>query len=104
MATFQHWRALKFLTFQTEKNTLRMRVSLNCLNGAKNTRDRWAKGIATMTKRETLSDDKARIEKLNDRIQLYNNFKADLKDEDVLLILKTLIDLLEGAINGSRKE
>lgn len=57
-----------------------------------------------MTKRETLIDDKARIEKLNDRIQLYNNFKADLKDEDVLLILKTLIDLLEGAINGSRKE
>lgn len=57
-----------------------------------------------MTKREILSDDKARIEKLNDRIQLYNNFKDDLKDEDVLLILKTLIDLLEGAINGSRKE
>lgn len=57
-----------------------------------------------MTKRETLSDDKARIEKLNDRIQLYNNFKVELKDEDVLLILKTLIDLLEGAINGSRKE
>lgn len=57
-----------------------------------------------MTKRETLIDDKARIEKLNDRIQLYNNFKAELKDEDVLLILKTLIDLLEGAINGSRKE
>ena len=57
-----------------------------------------------MTKRETLSYDKARIEKLNDRIQLYNNFKAELKDEDVLLILKTLIDLLEGAINGSRKE
>lgn len=57
-----------------------------------------------MTKRETLSDDKARIEKLNDRIQLYNNFKDELKDEDVLLILKTLIDLLEGAINGSRKE
>ena len=62
------------------------------------------KGTATMTKREILSDDKARIEKLNDRIQLYNNFKAELKDEDVLLILKTLIDLLEGAINGSRKE
>ena len=57
-----------------------------------------------MTKRETLSDDKARIEKLNDRIQLCNNFKAELKEEDVLLILKTLIDLLEGAINGSRKE
>lgn len=57
-----------------------------------------------MTKRETLIDDKARIEKLNDRIQLYNNFKDELKDEDVLLILKTLIDLLEGAINGSRKE
>lgn len=33
-----------------------------------------------MTKRETLSDDKARIEKLNDRIQLCNNFKAELKD------------------------
>lgn len=63
-----------------------------------------AKGTATMTKRETLSDDKARIEKLNDRIQLYNNFKAELNDEDVMLILKTLIDLLEGAINGSRKE
>lgn len=57
-----------------------------------------------MTKREILSDDKARIEKLNDRIQLYNNFKDELKDEDVLLIIKTLIDLLEGAINGSRKE
>lgn len=57
-----------------------------------------------MTKREILSDDKARIEKLNDRIQLYNNFKDELKDEDVLLILKTMIDLLEGAINGSRKE
>lgn len=57
-----------------------------------------------MTKREILTDDKTRIEKLNDRIQLYNNFKAELKDEDVLLILKTLIDLLEGAINGSRKE
>ena len=57
-----------------------------------------------MTKREILSDDKARIEKLNDRIQLYNNFKDELRDEDVLLILKTLIDLLEGAINGSRKE
>lgn len=57
-----------------------------------------------MTKRETLIDNKCRIEKLNDRIQLYNNFKAELKDEDVLLILKTLIDLLEGAINGSRKE
>ena len=81
-----------------------MRVSPNCLNGANNTRDRWAKGTVTMTKMETLSDDKARIEKLNDRIQLYNNFKAELKDEDVLLILKTLIDLLEGAINGSRKE
>lgn len=57
-----------------------------------------------MTKRETLIDNKCRIEKLNDRIQLYNGFKAELKDEDVLLILKTLIDLLEGAINGSRKE
>ena len=57
-----------------------------------------------MTKREILSDDKERIEKLNDRIQLYNNFKDELKDEDVLLILKTLIDLLEGAINGSRRE
>lgn len=57
-----------------------------------------------MTKRETLIDNKRRIEKLNDRIQLYNNFKDELKDEDVLLILKTLIDLLEGAINGSRKE
>ncbi len=57
-----------------------------------------------MTKRETLIDNKCRIEKLNDRIQLYNGFKAELNDEDVLLILKTLIDLLEGAINGSRKE
>lgn len=57
-----------------------------------------------MTKREILIDDKVRIEKINDRIQLYNNFKDELKDEDVLLILKTLIDLLEGAINGSRKE
>ena len=57
-----------------------------------------------MTKREILSDDKCRIEKLNDRIQLYNGFKAKLNDEDVMLILKTLIDLLEGAINGSRKE
>lgn len=57
-----------------------------------------------MTKRETLIDNKRRIEKLNDRIQLCNGFKAELKDEDVLLILKTLIDLLEGAINGSRKE
>lgn len=57
-----------------------------------------------MTKRETLIDNKCRIEKLNDRIQLHNNFKAELKDEDVLLILKTLIDLLEGAINGSSKE
>lgn len=57
-----------------------------------------------MTKMETLSDDKARIEKLNDRIQLCNNFKAELKDEDVLLILKTQRDLLEEAINGSRKE
>ena len=55
-----------------------------------------------MTKRETLSDDKARIEKLND--QLCNNFKDELKDEDVLLILKTQRDLLEEAINGSRKE
>ena len=57
-----------------------------------------------MTKRETLIDNKRRIEKLNDRIQLYNGFKAELNDEDVLLILKTLIDLLEGAINGSGKE
>lgn len=57
-----------------------------------------------MTKRETLIDNKCRIEKLNDRIQLYNGFKAELNDEDVMLILKTLIDLLEGAINGSRKE
>lgn len=57
-----------------------------------------------MTKREILVDDKARIERINDRIQLYNNFKAELKDEDVLLILKTLIDLLEGAINRSGKE
>ncbi len=57
-----------------------------------------------MTKRETLIDNKCRIEKLNDRIQLYNGFNAELNDEDVLLILKTLIDLLEGAINGSRKE
>ena len=57
-----------------------------------------------MTKREILIDDKVRIEKINDRIQLYNNFKDELKDEDVLLIFKTLIDLLEGAINGSRKE
>lgn len=57
-----------------------------------------------MTKRETLIDNKCRIEKLNDRIQLYNGFKAELNDEDVLLILKTLIDLLEGAINGSKKE
>lgn len=57
-----------------------------------------------MTKRETLIDDKARIEKLNDRIQLYNSFKAELNDEDVIIILKTLIDLLEVAINGSRKE
>lgn len=57
-----------------------------------------------MTKRETLIDNKRRIEKLNDRIQLYNDFKAELNDEDVMLILKTLIDLLEGAIDGSRKE
>lgn len=57
-----------------------------------------------MTKRETLIDNKCRIEKLNDRIQLYNGFKAELNDEDVMLILKTLIDLLEGAINGSKKE
>ena len=57
-----------------------------------------------MTKRETLIDNKRRIEKLNDRIQLYNGFKAELNNEDVMLILKTLIDLLEGAINGSRKE
>ena len=57
-----------------------------------------------MTKREILIDDKVRIEKINDRIQLYNGFKADLNDEDVIIILKTLIDLLEGAINGSRKE
>ena len=57
-----------------------------------------------MTKRETLIDNKCRIEKLNDRIQLYNGFKAELNDEDVMLILKTLIDLLEGAINGIRKE
>ena len=57
-----------------------------------------------MTKRETLIDNKCRIEKLNDRIQLYKGFKAELNDEDVMLILKTLIDLLEGAINGSRKE
>lgn len=57
-----------------------------------------------MTKREILVDDKTRIERINDRIQLYNNFKAELKDEDVLLILKTLIDLLEGAINRSGKE
>ena len=57
-----------------------------------------------MTKREILIDDKVRIEKINDRIQLYNGFKAELKDEDAMLILKTLIDLLEGAINGSRKE
>lgn len=57
-----------------------------------------------MTKRETLIDNKRRIENLNDRIQLYNGFKAELNDEDVMLILKTLIDLLEGAINGSRKE
>ena len=63
-----------------------------------------AKGTATMTKRETLIDNKRRIEKLNDRIQLYNGFKAELNNEDVMLILKTLIDLLEGAINGSRKE
>lgn len=56
-----------------------------------------------MTKREILTDDKTRIEKLNDRIQLYNGFKAELNDEDFLLILKTLIDLLEGAINGSGK-
>ena len=81
-----------------------MLVSPNFLNGAKNTRDIWRKGTATMTKRETLIDNKRRIEKLNDRIQLYNGFKAELKDEDVLLILKTLIDLLEGAINGNRKE
>ena len=57
-----------------------------------------------MTKREILIDNKCRIEKLNDRIQLYNGFKAELNDEDVMLILKTLIDLLEGAINGSKKE
>lgn len=57
-----------------------------------------------MTKRETLIDNKRRIENLNDRIQLYNDFKAELNNEDVMLILKTLIDLLEGAINGSRKE
>ena len=57
-----------------------------------------------MTKRETLIDNKRRIEKLNDRIQLYNGFKAELNNEDVMLILKTLVDLLEGAINGSRKE
>lgn len=56
-----------------------------------------------MTKREILTDDKTRIEKINDRIQLYNGFKAELNDEDVILILKTLIDLLEGAINGSGK-
>lgn len=57
-----------------------------------------------LSKRQILIDDKTRIERLNDRIQLYNGFDASLRNEDVALILKTLIDLLEGAINRSGKE
>ena len=58
-----------------------------------------------LTKREILVDNKIRIEKINDRIQLYNGFQsAELTSEDILVILKTLIDLLEGAINRSGKE
>ena len=60
--------------------------------------------LEVLTKREILIDNKTRIERLNDRIQLYNNFEANLSSEDISLILKTLIDLLEGAINRSGKE
>lgn len=57
-----------------------------------------------LSKRQILIDDKGRIEKLNDFVQLHNHYGYDLSSEDIALILKTLIDLLEGAINRSGKE
>lgn len=56
-----------------------------------------------MTKREILIDNKKRIEKLNDFVQLHNKYGYDLSSEDISLILKTLIDLLEGAINRAKE-
>lgn len=56
-----------------------------------------------MTKRQILIDNKERIEKLNDFVQLHNKYGYDLSSEDISLILKTLIDLLEGAINRAKE-
>lgn len=55
-----------------------------------------------MTKREILIDDKSRVEESLIRTQLRPIYDG-LRYEDLCLILKTLNDLLEGAINRAKE-
>lgn len=57
---------------------------------------------ALMTKREILIDDKSRVEESLIRTQLRPIYDG-LRYEDLCLILKTLNDLLEGAINRAKE-
>ena len=56
-----------------------------------------------MTKREILIDDKTRVEKLMEFVQISPRYIGTAELSEMYLILKCLNDLLEGAINRAKE-